>query len=378
MIARIDRQIVFHGRRNGPTWFQPAPCMVPSPRGQVALMTVQSISGSDYYGQAHSTLSHDGGLRWSPPAPIASAARRALPGGLEEGVCDLVPGYHPQTNCVVAIGHNVFYRSGALARPQPKRHSVFVVRDAAGCWSELRVLPWDLPDTVSYSAACSQRVMLEDGDLLVPFGYLLAGREDRAVRTVRFSFDGQAFAIRAAGAPLNLPVRRGLMEPSLARFAGRFYMTLRAEDGHGHVTVSDDGLYWAPQEAWRWENGEALTMSTTQQHWLTHSEGLFLVYTRRAPENANVFRWRAPLYLARVNPDTLRLVRDSERVVLPLIGDGLSEPQHVARMGNFQVINASPDESWVTVGETLPDDGWKGNTLLARIHWSRPNTLASA
>jgi uncharacterized phage-like protein YoqJ len=26
-------------------------------------------------------------------------------------------------------------------------------------------------------------------------------------------------------------------------------------------------------------------MSTTQQHWLTHSDGLFLVYTRKEPSN---------------------------------------------------------------------------------------------
>jgi len=27
-------------------------------------------------------------------------------------------------------------------------------------------------------------------------------------------------------------------------------------------------------------------------------------------------------------------------------------------MGNFHTVAASPDESWVTVGETLPADGW--------------------
>jgi len=114
-------------------------------------------------------------------------------------------------------------------------------------------------------------------------------------------------------------------------------------------------------------------MSTTQQRWLPHSDALFLVYTRKAENNVNVMRWRAPLYVARVDPRTLRLIRDSEKVVLPLIGDGVNDPDHVARMGNFHVTNASPDESWVTVGETLPHDGWKGDTLLARIRWSVPN-----
>jgi hypothetical protein len=117
-------------------------------------------------------------------------------------------------------------------------------------------------------------------------------------------------------------------------------------------------------------------MSTTQQHWLVHSDGLFLVYTRKAESNANVFRWRAPLYAAAVDRERLRLVRSSERVVLPLVGDGVDDAKHVARMGNFHVTAASPEVSWVTVGETLPHDGWLGNLLMARIHWRRPNGLA--
>jgi hypothetical protein len=118
-------------------------------------------------------------------------------------------------------------------------------------------------------------------------------------------------------------------------------------------------------------------MSTTQQRWLTHSDSLFLVYTRKAETNRNVFRWRAPLFLAQVDLKKLTLIRRTETVVLPLIGDGINQAQHVARMGNFHVVNASARESWVTVGETLPNDGWKGDTLLARIHWAVPNRLVN-
>ncbi|MEZ6039608.1 MAG: hypothetical protein R3C20_03830 [Planctomycetaceae bacterium] len=42
-------------------------------------------------------------------------------------------------------------------------------------------------------------------------------------------------------------------------------------------------------------------MSTiTQQHWLTHSDGLYLVYTRKDESNINVIRWRSPLGLPRL------------------------------------------------------------------------------
>jgi hypothetical protein len=116
-------------------------------------------------------------------------------------------------------------------------------------------------------------------------------------------------------------------------------------------------------------------MSTTQQHWLTHSDGLFLVYTRKARNNVNVMRWRAPLFVAEVDRDALRLRRDTEQVVLPLIGDGVNDAANVARMGNFHVTNVAPEESWVTVGECLPPNKWRGDLLLGRIHWARPNRL---
>lgn len=116
-------------------------------------------------------------------------------------------------------------------------------------------------------------------------------------------------------------------------------------------------------------------MSTTQQHWLTHSDGLFLVYTRKDKSNTGVIRWRAPLWIARVDPENRHLIRSTERVVLPLSADGVKDADNVALMGNFHVTNASPDESWVTVGEWLPKKNARGDLLMAHIGWNRPNRL---
>ena len=80
---------------------------------------------------------------------------------------------------------------------------------------------------------------------------------------------------------------------------------------------------------------------------------------------------------ARADAKSLRLIRDSERVVLPLVGDGIGDPAHVALMGNFHTVAASNGESWVTVGENRPRDKFQGDTLLARICWTRPNRLVS-
>ena len=52
-------------------------------------------------------------------------------------------------------------------------------------------------------------------------------------------------------------------------------------------------------------------------------------------------RWQAPLFTAEVDPDRLCLIRDTEPEVFPIIGDGIYDPTHVARMGNFMSANAS-------------------------------------
>ncbi|UCD29766.1 MAG: exo-alpha-sialidase, partial [Planctomycetota bacterium] len=376
LVRSIENKIIWNGRVGGTTWFHPRACMIHSASKSVGLMTLQSIGGSDYFGPVYWSVTEDLGKTWSEPEPIFSLGRRVLGGDLQEGVCDVVPEYHPKTKVVLAIGHNVYYREGRLARPQLKRYPVYVVRSPEGSWSETRKLEWDDPRaTRIYSCGCGQRVTMENGDLLIPLSFGPKEREDRSVSTVLCSFDGRTVKIKRCGNKLHNGVKRGLLEPSLARFGGRYYMTIRAEDGRGYVTSSDDGLHWVEQRAWCWDDGEPLTMSTTQQHWLVHSEGLYLVYTRKAKGNVKVFRWRAPLYMAAVDHESLRLIRSTERVVFPLIGDGINEAKHVARMGNFHTTSAAPEESWVTVGECLPADGWRGDLLMARIRWSKPNRL---
>ena len=93
--------------------------------------------------------------------------------------------------------------------------------------------------------------------------------------------------------------------------------------------------------------------------------------------NTGVTRWRSPLWIAQVDPATLKLIRATERVVIPLHGDGVNEPNLVPLMGNFHTTNASPDESWVTVGEWMPKNGARGNLTLAKIKWSKPNQLST-
>lgn len=354
----------------GGTWFHPRVCRA----GGRLLMTLQTVTGSDFFGPLHLTTSVDDGATWSEFEPVPPLGRQPAADGWVEGVCDVTPSFHPRSGSVLALGHNVFYRTGHFEADQPPRWPVYAVwRD--GGWGPRRKLHWDDPRGSSiYTNNCGQRVMLPDGDVMMSFTFGRKG-QPRSVCGVRCGFDGHELVVRSVGPAITNAVGRGLLEPSVTRFRTRFYLTMRAEDGRGYVAVGDDGLQYEPARAWTWDDGEPLAMSTTQQHWLTHSEGLHLVYTRRDPVNVNVFRWRSPLWVAQVDPDTLRLVRSTERVALPLMGDGVGAPDEVPLLGNFGVANVGPDESWVTDGAWRPKRGNQGELQIGRIRWSRPNRL---
>lgn len=384
LIKSITKQTLWRNRDGkATTWFHPRACMLPlDPKAKDerthAFMLLQEIGGSDYFGQVHASESIDMGKNWTAPKPIESLGRDPVKGneGLRAGVCDVTPQYHPPTDTTLALGHVVFYRGPRFAsKDQLARFPLYAVRTRDGSWSERKRLFWDDPrGAFIYSNNCGQRVVMPDGDIMMSFTFGPESR-NRMVAGVRCTFDGETLRIADVGKPLENPIGRGLLEPSVTRFRDQFLMTIRAEDGHGYVAVSKDGVNYSKQQAWRWDDGTEISMSTTQQHWLTRDDALYLVYTRQDATNQNVIRWRSPLWVARVDPDRRVLIRESEQTVLPMMGNGITEPDSVALMGNFNVTNASPMESWVTVGEWMPKRSARGNVLLARIGWTRPNGL---
>lgn len=381
LISAITKETLWSNRDGkSRTWFHPRACMIPGQDGKPwALMTLQEIGGSDYFGQVHWTVSKDAGETWSKPQPITAFGRQPVSGrsdNLKAAVCDVTPQYHPATKSVIALGHVVFYKGEYFARKeQLARYPVYAIRHADGSWSSRKILKWDDPrGAFIYTNNCGQRVVMPDGRVQMSFTFG-PKPEHRMVAGVTAEYDGTELTIKQVGPPLKHAHGRGLLEPSVTRFAGKFWITIRAEDGRGYLSVSDDGLNWEPKRSWAWDDGTPLGMSTTQQHWLNHSDGLFLVYTRKDDTNKNVIRWRSPLYIARVDPEKRCLVKATERVVLPVVGDGVKAPDQVALMGNFNVTHVSADESWVTVGEWIPRGGYRGDVLLARIRWSKPNRL---
>ena len=369
-IKSIKISTLTKGRDSGTTWFLPRVCSVPNNNGVKAFMTLQEITGSDYYGPVHWSESSNG-KNWSKPVAVPGLGRKLLENEVEEAVSDVISQYHPKTNTLLSIGEILYYKKGKFFREQPPRFPIYITRDSLGNWSERKKLEWNDPrNSAIYSAGSAQFVVLPNGDLLIPVTFRNKEKVDCSVTTLLCSFDGKTISVKKAGVTLNNTVLRGLLEPQLIQLGAIFYLTIRAEDGYGYVSESTDGLTWSKPMAWAWEDGNALTMSTTQQHWMTHGKDLYLVYTRKAEDNANVMRWRAPLYLAKVNRSTMHLMQQTERIVFPLVGDGINSPKLVPQYGNFHVTNIGNNESWITSGEVIQAN-FKGDMLMGRVTWKK-------
>lgn len=160
---------------------------------------------------------------------------------------------------------------------------------------------------------------------------------------MRCSFDGTTLTYKEHGSELTIPQGRGLYEPSLVKFRNRFFLTMRANHS-AFVTRGSDGINFEPIREWKFDDGEPLGSYNTQQHWVTVGDGLFLVYTRRGANNDHIMRHRAPLFIGQVDPDTLQVMRSTERILLA---------ENQATLGNSGICRISKNETWVTCGEGL-------------------------
>ena len=330
------------------------------------MMTMQAINGSDFYGSVKWCFSTDNGENWSIPENIQSLNSRQLNDELWEGIADVRPFLHRPTQKVITIGCNTYYSNQAVCRHSKNpQFPVYATLSPDGSWSERQTLRGKCFEQYNnYRAACAQLIVMPDGDVLIPL-YL---QENDAVNrfsvcSVWCSFDGELLEVKSLGNLLNFPVKRGFLEPSLAFWDDKFYMTIRAEDGRGYCAVSDDGINWDDVQPWYWDSGEELQTSSTQQHWLKINETLYLLYTRKSTENENAFRWRAPMFISRFDHKVRTLIRNSEQIVFPLkYHDGLPN-----LLGNFHVAELPEGDVLVTVGSLWQSKPYHTEVWGARI-----------
>ena len=371
----LQLDVVHSGFDKRTCWVHGRACAIPGDPALVVL-TMQKLllSGSDVFYALNEMRSADCGETWSGPvAHEAALGRREEGDGIVACICDFTPKWHAHTGRLLGIGQVARYLDNSIMPDPRPRHTAYSVYDSATRqWTPWAVLAMPNEDKFfSSGAGSTQRYDLPSGDILLPI-YFKPGGQCYAAAVMRCSFDGTVLRYVEHGSEHTVDDPRGLCEPSLTRFQDRYYLTLR-NDVCGYVTSGHDGLHFDPPRPWTFDDGSELGNYNTQQHWVTHRDGLFLVYTRRGADNDHVFRHRAPLFMAQVDPDRLCVLRGTERIIVP---------EHGARLGNFGVCDVNENETWVVVCEWMQPVGCEkhgsdNRVYAARILWDRPNRVGA-
>ena len=375
--VRLDT--LTHGYDAQMCWVHPRAGALPTtPPSVVLTMQKLLLTGSDVFYALADTRT-DNLKTWSPIVEHPDTlGRRNEADSVVVAACDFWPKWHARSGKLLGTGHTVRYLNNKVMPARSREASYAVYDEKTRQWS-----PWTTlamphePKFFDSGAGCAQRVDLPNGDILLPVYFKEKAEKYDRVTVLRCSFDGTTLKYLEQGNELAVNDGRGLAEPSLARFHNRFYLTLR-NDLTGYVSTSEDGLHYTEPKLWTWDDGTELGSYNTQQHWVTHSDALYLVYTRKGASNDHVFRNRAPLFIAQIDPEKLCVLRATERIIVPERG---------ARLGNFGIVDVSADESWVTVSEWMQTFsppliipvsnpyGADNSVYAARIRWAKPNAV---
>jgi hypothetical protein len=380
LIGSVDIVAPLVAPADGTYWMQARPAVLPNDGSSgksgtpTVLITLQKTDrvGTHMYHGLEAMWSDNLGRTWTGPYALKAVDRIVHTNGLLEAPVDMTPQTHKRTGKVLVTGAT-FWQD-----PNQQRDVPYGPSDTAYAVYDPKTRKWDswqkltMPAGQKFHfarAGCSQRLDLQDGDILLPIYFHSQGSSTSYAAVVRCTFDGTHLRYVEHGTELtvtnaNPKSRKGVHEPSLTVFGGRYLLTLRNNE-RGYVATSADGLHFGQPKPWTFDDGTELGSYNTQQHWVTHSDGLFLAYTRRGAANDKVFRHRAPLFIARVDPARLVIERATERILLTNLGQAF---------GNFGVCNVTSQETWVV--DCLVDaEAGKPSLFVARICWSSPNRL---
>lgn len=376
---QIQLDVLSSGFDKKTCWVHPRAGAIPGKTPKVVL-TMQKLllTGSDVFLPLNDIRTDDLGKTWTKPVEHAETlGRRDEPEGSIVAVCDFTPKWHAKTKKLLGIGHTARYQNDKVVANRRRETPYSIYDEQTRKWTHWATMA--MPEGGKFynsGAGCVQRVDLTNGDILLPIYFKSQEAKAYSTTVLRCTFDGKMLSYVEHGSELSVAIDRGLYEPSLTKHQGRYFLTMR-NDQVGYVAVSIDGLKFNEPKKWTWDDGTDLGNYNTQQHWVTHSEALYLVYTRRGANNDHVMRHRAPLFMAQVDTEKLQVIRATEQVIVPEKG---------ARLGNFGVVEVNEHETWVTVAEWMqtkgpnPSDyaipmkyGSDNRVYAARIKWSKPN-----
>ncbi len=356
--------------------------VLPSEYNQKAFITMSIYGyGTHAYGDLYFLENEPERFHWSVPQIIGSLVQRKVNDTLVKSIGDVTPDWHRKSKTVLCTGKSFFFYATDADyvkgnESTNKRLDIEELQEVAYAvydpskkeWSGLKAveLPHKLNNGDAFygvNAGCTQRVDLPNGNVLLPIRYL---KGKQYVSTVILcAYDGKKLKYIKHGSTFTVPEGRGLYEPSLAYYEGNYFLTMRG-DKSAYVAKSANGLDFGPMKEWKFDDGEWLGSYNTQQHWISNPKGVFLVYTRKGANNDHIFRHRAPLFIAQVDPEKLCVLKNTERVLMPIPSDG-------GDVGNFGVTHINDSETWVTVGIAPKNSNAPDRTTqiqVAKIQWA--------
>lgn len=377
---RVQTDVAHQELNKNSSWFHPRAAAIPGfgkGGNPAVIMTIQKhLNVSDYYSGMYYMRTDDLGKTWSGPVEIPELKWQYESDGTTVSVADVTPGWHEKTGKLIAIGIKVRYsKQGKQLLDKPRSHdAAYAIFDpVTSLWT-----PWKMINNIPaadskfflVNPGCVQWLVKPDGKILLPIYFSGPELGESSVTVLECSFDGTTLSYLRHSDEMTVKGGRGLGEPSLVLFKGTYYLTMR-NNFKAYVTTSKNGLHWTPFKPWTFDDGSDLGSYNTQAHWLVHSDGLFLSYTRRGANNDHIARNRAPLFMAQVDPVKLNVIRTTEQVLMPERG---------VMLGNFGASAITQNESWVTDAEYMVGDkphprGANGTVWAARVLWSKKNKL---
>jgi len=371
--VNIQNEIILHGRRNNQAWFEPAIGVIPGSHKKPPQVFVRAtlLTGNDIGPQLF-IKTDDLGKTWSNPILCQNWFKVPLPDHVfEEPWFGFF--YHRTTGRFLAIGNTHFVRDeGVSSSFKNERH--FYSPELKGSlvyslWDPKKsdFTPWKrvkTPENLLLGAYYNGQFHEQpDGSILIPGSVSQKdGQSIGGVTVLKFKFTGSELQYVEHGSAHVIEEARGLAEPSVVEFGGKYILTVR-HDMRAYVTKSDDGLNFKDLITWKFDDGSDLGNYNTQQKWLKFYDRLYLVYNRKSELNNGVFRSRAPLFMAEVDPEKLCVLRNTEKIVFP---------EKKARMGNFNVAYVN-DEAWVVTGEWL--EGMFSDVKEGDRFWVKSETI---
>ena len=137
---------------------------------------------------------------------------------------------------------------------------------------------------------------------------------------------------------LNLPPEkslRGIFEPTVVEMPdGRMLMVCRTNSGRKWFSVSrNGGLSWTKPGVWRYTDGTLFFSPSSISRLVRHSTGAYFWIGNISPEHPRGNAPRYPLVIGRVDPKSLRLIRES---VTTIDSRGTGDPAGL-QLSNFCV-----------------------------------------